>query len=185
MEQERWLRWSMPLCLVAEKRTRCAVLRFFLASIAFLFLFSLPAHSFPALCIGISDGDTITVLNDENQQIKIRLYGIDSPESGQPYGRKAKQNMSALVFGKDVEATPIGQKHYGRTVARVSVGGLDVCEEQLRAGYAWVFPRYCKLKICREWETIEAEARAARRGLWQDKAPIPPWEWRKEKKRKK
>lgn len=107
-----------------------------------LLLLALPAHAFPTRCIGVSDGDTITVLNDENQQIKIRLYGIDSPESGQHHGRKAKQNMSALVFGKDVETTPIGQKHYGRTVARVSVGGLDVCAEQLRAGYAWVFPRY-------------------------------------------
>ena len=150
-----------------------------------LLLLALPAHAFPALCIGVSDGDTITVLAAENQQIKIRLYGIDSPESGQPHGRKAKQNMSALVFGKDVEVTTVGQKHYGRMIARVSVGGLDVCEEQLRAGYAWVFPRYCKLKICRGWEVIEAEARAARRGLWQDKEPVQPWEWRKEKKKKK
>lgn len=101
-----------------------------------LLLLVLPAHAFPARCIGVSDGDTITVLNAESQQIKIRLYGIDSPESEQPHGRKAKQNMSSLVFGKDVEVPPFGQKHYGRMIARVSVGGLDVCEEQLRAGYA-------------------------------------------------
>ena len=82
------------------------------------------------------------MLNAENQQIKIRLYGIDSPESGQPHGRKAKQNMSALVFGQNVEIESIDQDRYSRSVARVSVGGLNVCVEQLRAGYAWVFPRY-------------------------------------------
>lgn len=86
-------------------------------------LLTLPAHTFPARCVGVSDGDTITALNAENQQIKIRLYGIDSPESGQHHGRKAKQHMSALVFGKDVEATPIGQKHYGRTEGYARVRG--------------------------------------------------------------
>lgn len=98
--------------------------------------------AFPACCISVSDGDTITVLNAENQQIKIRLYGIDSPESGQPHGRKAKQNMSALVFGQNVEIESIDQDRYSRSVARVSIDGLDICEEQLRAGHAWVFPRY-------------------------------------------
>src|SRR5438552_8862040 len=96
-----------------------------------------------AECIGVTDGDTLEGLRDHTA-IKVRLEGIDCPERGQDFGQKAKQFTSALVFGKTVEIRPVGGDRYGRTVARVIVGGKDVSEELLKAGLAWHFKKYSK-----------------------------------------
>ena len=94
--------------------------------------------------VGLADGDTITVLRDGHDQVKIRLYGIDAPESGQPFGKASKQNLSSMVHGQSVEVEVMDTDRYGRTVPRIFVDGEDVNAEQLRSGHAWRYRQYCK-----------------------------------------
>lgn len=132
--------------------------------------------------VGIADGDTITVLRDGNEQVKIRLYGIDAPESGQPFGKASKRNLSAMVHGLSVQVEVMDTDRYGRTVARIFVDGEDVNAAQLRSGHAWLYRQYCKTWVCGEWAGLEAEARSSGAGLWADKDPTPPWQWRRDEK---
>jgi len=152
-----------------------------LALILFLLL-PWSAWAWSGKVIGISDGDTITVLRDKQPQ-KIRLYGIDCPEKRQPFGKKAKQFTSDLVFGKLVEVEPVTIDRYGRTVAFVRVENITVNEELIKEGLGWVYVRYCKLPLCVEWQGLELTAQAQKRGVWGDSGEIPPWEFRRKKKR--
>jgi len=155
-------------------------------SLAFLFVLlasasALAAAPFPAKVVHIADGDTITVLRGR-EQIKIRLNGIDCPESRQPWGRKAKRFTADLVGMKTVQVQPIDKDRYGRLVAVVSLPetGQVLGLELVRAGLAWWYRRYApKDQDLRE---AEERAKAARKGLWADPNPIPPWEWRRGKR---
>lgn len=133
------------------------------------------AAAFLASVIGISDGDTLTVLHDR-EPVKIRIAEIDAPEKKQPFGTHSKQSLADICFGKLAEITPKTTDRYGRTVARVSCNGQDVSEYQLKNGMAWVFDRYV---TDRSLYGIQDDARQARRGLWIENNPMPPWEWRK------
>ena len=132
--------------------------------------------------IGVTDGDTITVLRDKQPQ-KIRLYGIDCPEKRQPFGKRAKQFTSELVFGKFVEVEPIATDRYGRTVAFVRVENVTVNEELIKEGLGWVYVRYCKLPLCAEWQGLQLVAQDEKRGLWGDSDHIPPWDFRRQKRK--
>ena len=127
--------------------------------------------------VGIADGDTLTVLDGTLRQTKVRLAEIDTPESGQPYGSRAKQALSALVFGKEVRVMVVDTDRYGRTVGRVYADALDVNAEMVRQGAAWVYRKYSRDPSLL---LLEQEARAARRGLWAlpETERTPPWEWR-------
>jgi endonuclease YncB( thermonuclease family) len=148
----------------------------------FLLIFPCLTWAWSGKVVGIADGDTITALREGNQQVKIRLYGIDCPERYQPFSRKAKQFISEMVFGKEVEVEPVDIDRYNRLVALVTVSERLVNEELLNAGFAWVYTRYCVRPICEKWRALESEAREARRGLWADPNPIPPWEFRRKKR---
>jgi len=128
--------------------------------------------------IGITDGDTVTLLTSDKQQVRIRLAEIDAPESGQPYGNKSKQKLSELIFGKDVRVVVQTTDRYGRTVGRPYAGDLDVCEEMVRTGAVWVYRQYV---IDKSLFDIEIEAREAKRGIWglSEAQNMPPWEWRR------
>ena len=123
--------------------------------------------------IGVADGDTITVLNDKHP-VKIRLYGIDCPEKRQLFGKRAKQFTSDLVSGKDVDIEPIAIDRYGRTVAFVRVGSVNVNEELIKEGLAWVYLSYCKLPSCIEWQSLELAAQIEKKGLWGSSGEVPP-----------
>lgn len=125
--------------------------------------------------IGISDGDTLTVLIAQ-QQIKVRLVEIDAPETGQTFGNRSKQSLSALCFNKQARLEDKGKDRYGRTLARVYCDGIDANAEQVRRGMAWVYDRYV---TDRSLYALQGEAKEARRGLWADAEPMPPWEWRR------
>ena len=149
--------------------------------ILFLFLFVLPvvalAADFSAQVVGITDGDTLTVLKADRTQVKIRLNGIDAPESGQDYGSRAKQAASELAFGKDVTIRVVDKDRYGRTVADVILpDGRSLNQEMVRQGMAWWYRRYAPSD--RNLADLETEAKAAKRGLWSQADPIPPWDWR-------
>jgi micrococcal nuclease len=130
---------------------------------------------FAAHVVAVADGDSITVLRDK-QQLKVRLQGVDCPEGGQAFGAAAKRFTSDLVFGREVMVRPRGTDRYGRMVADVTVDGRDVGLALVEAGFAWHFLRYSDDP---RLAAAEQAARAARRGLWADPNPIPPWEYRR------
>jgi len=129
------------------------------------------------LVVGISDGDTITVIH-EGRGEKIRLYGIDCPEKSQAFSRKAKQFTSQMVYGKNVEVETKDTDRYGRTVGMVTVNGESLNEALIKNGFAWVYRKYCKEKFCEDWLNHEVVARYGKIGLWSEPDPIPPWEFR-------
>jgi endonuclease YncB( thermonuclease family) len=128
--------------------------------------------------VGVHDGDTITCLTSEKEQIKVRLDAIDAPELGQPFGQAAKRALSEKVFGKDVVVSPKKKDKWGRTVGHIIVGGRDVNLEMLEEGMAWHYEKFDNNKRLRE---AEQSARVAQSGLWSDGNAVPPWEWRKNK----
>ena len=138
------------------------------------------AADFPARVVGISNGDTLTVLTADRRQVKVRLHGIDAPETGQDFGSRAKQAASELAFGKEVTVRPVETDRYGRTVAEVMLpDGRSLNRELVRDGMAWWYRQYAPAD--RELAGLEAEAKAAKRGLWSQAGAVPPWEWRKPK----
>lgn len=131
-----------------------------------------------ARIVGVQDGDTVTAYAPGRPQFRIRLVEIDAPESGQPYGRASKQVLSDLVFGKTVRIRSEGQDRYGRTLARLHVGELDVNAAMVWRGAAWVYADYNRDPSL---PPLQARARRERVGLWAVQADqvIPPWEWRR------
>lgn len=155
-----------------------------LVLLALVVLVQSSAWGWPGKVVSVPDGDTITVLNSTNEQVRIRLYGIDTPEKAQSYGNKAKQALSGLVFGKMVEVSPVAKDRYGRTVAYILIDGEAVNGRMVKDGWAWVYHQYCKDSICSRWSEWEHEAKSLRAGLWAEDNPYPPWEWRHGSKRK-
>ena len=147
--------------------------------IGILLIFSTSALALDGKVVGVSDGDTITVLSADKTQHKIRLYGIDCPEKAQDFGQKAKQFTSDMVFGKVVDVEAIDIDRYGRTVGMVSINGQSLNEELVRAGYAWVYNQYCKKPFCAQWGLLQQQARANKKGLWAHPNSVAPWDFRR------
>lgn len=127
--------------------------------------------------VGITDGDTLTLLTPDNRQVKVRLVDIDAPEHDQPGGDKAKQALSNLAFGKEVRIADQGTDKYGRTLGRVYVGTTDVNAALVAQGAAWVYRQYNRDPKLLD---LEASAKNNRQGLWAlpESQRVPPWEWR-------
>lgn len=135
-------------------------------------------HQLKGKVVAIADGDTFTLLHHQ-EQIRIRLHGIDCPERGQDFGTVAREKLSSLIFGKEVTVTVMDTDRYGRTIGLVQVDTMVVNTELLRAGLAWHYKQYDKQA---HWAILELEAREAKRGLWAHPNPIAPWEFRRKKK---
>ncbi len=129
--------------------------------------------------IGISDGDTIKILVNK-KQVNVRLEGIDAPEAKQSFGNRSKQSLSNLVFGKEVLVQKTGEDRYGRTLGVVMLGDTNINAKMIEDGWAWHYKEYNKDKRLAE---LEKEAKAAKRGLWADTNPLPPWEFRARQKK--
>jgi micrococcal nuclease len=144
-----------------------------------LFMF-IPALSFAweGKVVGISDGDTIQVMHNGKAE-KIRLYGVDCPESHQDFGERAKQFTAAMAFGKIADIKSIDTDRYGWTVGLVNVNGKIANEELIKAGLAWFYAQYCKESFCPGWQNYQEDAKNKKVGLWSMKDPIPPWEFRR------
>jgi endonuclease YncB( thermonuclease family) len=125
--------------------------------------------------VRVADGDTVTALKD-GAEVKIRLVEIDAPEKAQAYGAASTQSLTELCLNKGATLEEQGKDRYGRTLARVHCDGIDANKEQVRQGMAWVYRRYTSKDS--PLYALEDEAKAARRGLWADSEPVPPWEWR-------
>lgn len=152
-----------------------------LASVLLLSLRS-EAEILQGRVIGISDGDSVTVLDASSMQVKIRLMGMDAPERKQAFSKQSRQSLAALLFDRQVTVESSKKDKYGRTVGKILMDGLDVNLEQIKAGMAWHYKQYQHEQPDGDrllYVQAEEEARAARRGLWMEADPVPPWEWRK------
>jgi len=143
--------------------------------------------------IGISDGDSITVLDARKIRHEVRLLGIDAPERRQPFGRRSTESLSRLVFGKEVDVIWDKRDHYERILGVVMVAEpscvtrpcpktLDAGLEQIKVGMAWWYKQYAKDQRAgnaERYRKAEEDARRQRLGLWRGGKPVPPWEWRK------
>ena len=135
--------------------------------------------------VAVQDGDTVTILDAERIEHRVRIAGIDAPEKSQAFGEAAKQSLARLVFGQRVEAHCPKRDRYGREVCSVYLGARDVGLEQVRAGYAWWYREYARKQTPGDraaYEAAETEAREARRGLWTDPAPQPASTFRRQQK---
>jgi len=142
-----------------------------------LLLLLLPLYTHAHQVIGIADGDTMTLLVDQ-KPLKIRLANIDAPEKKQAFGQRSKESLSAMCWGKDAQYEAQTIDKYKRTVALVTCGDVGANREQVRLGMAWTYTKYNKDPF---YVAIQEVAKDAKRGLWIDPDPVPPWEWRKAK----
>lgn len=140
-----------------------------------------PREQFTGQVVGLSDGDTVEVLR-EGKSVRVRLYGVDTPERKQPFGSRARQFSSDLVFRQTVTITIRDTDQYGRLVGDVRIpDGRSLNEELVRSGLAWWYRTYAPNET--QLAQLEAQARAEQRGLWADLEPIPPWQWRKQRRK--
>lgn len=145
-------------------------------SFIIIFILLLPGEEYRGKVVKVVDGDTIDILDNKTTS-RIRLYGIDAPERGQAFNVKAREYVADLVAGKKVRVVKRYNDKYRRIVGDVYLpDGTYVNAAIVKAGYAWHFKKYSKDP---ELAELEVEARKAKRGLWQNKAPQPPWEFRK------
>lgn len=157
------------------------------------------AETLAGRVVGVADGDTITVLEADKKQHKIRLMGIDAPEKAQPFGNRSKQNLSDLVYDKPVTVEWKKHDRYGRIVGKVMVAAPDACPPlqlncpktldaglaQITVGLAWHYKQYEKEQSEDDrgrYAFAEDEAKVKHAGLWQGKNPMPPWEWRRQRR---
>lgn len=156
------------------EKTRTSGLAWRSRALAAVAIFLLPYSLFAAEVIGIQDGDTLTLLVDR-APLRIRLADIDAPEKKQAFGQRAKQSLSDMCFGKSATYRTQAIDKYGRTVAHVTCAGIDVNRAQVERGMAWVYDKYNKDSGL---PSVQAAARSSRKGMWANKNPIPPWEFR-------
>jgi endonuclease YncB( thermonuclease family) len=158
------------------------------------------AHLLQGQVVGITDGDTLTVLDATQRTHKIRLAGIDAPEHNQAFGQRAKQHLSALVFGQHVDVHWDKLDRYQRTVGKVMAAPpscskapalcthtVDINHALIAAGMAWWYKKYAAEQPPADaalYERTELQAHQARLGLWSEPAPMPPWQWRQAQKPK-
>ena len=135
--------------------------------------------------VRVTDGDTIVVLDTNNTQHKIRLTGIDAPERKQAFGTKSKEHLSDSVAGKFVVVEYEKRDYYKRILGKVLLSNQDINLEQIKAGLAWHYKKYQNEQTPDDryiYSKTEIEAKEAKRGLWADPNPVPPWEYRKAKR---
>jgi micrococcal nuclease len=133
-----------------------------------------PGQEFTSKVIAVLDGDTVLVRRN-GRLMKIRLAEIDAPEKTQPYGSVSRDTLAVMVLHRQISLHTLAVDKYERTVAQLIVNGLNVNEEMVRRGMAWEYSNY---HSDRRYIALQHEARQARRGLWAQSDPIPPWEWR-------
>lgn len=154
----------------------------FLLCLPLLFALACHARVIEGRVVAIADGDTITVLDADKVQHRIRLGGIDAPEKKQAFGTRSKESLSDLVYSKTVTVETGKTDRYGREIGKVLVDGLDANLQQVQRGFAWHCKAYEREQSANDrqlYDFAQSEARAARRGLWRDAEPVAPWDWRK------
>lgn len=144
------------------------------------------ARTIEGRIVGVTDGDTVSVLDASNTLHKIRLAGIDAPEKAQAFGDRSKQSLSDLSFNRLVIVETTKRDRYGRSLGKVFIDGRDVNLLQLERGMAWFYRAYQSEQSVEDrtrYADAERKAKEGRKGLWTDAAPTPPWDYRRNKLR--
>lgn len=142
------------------------------------------ARTIEGIVRAVYDGDTILLATRESSRLKIRLYGIDAPETakpdrpGQPYGEVAKRTLMYKIMGRQVSAEIVDADQYQRAVAVIRYGGRDINREMAAEGMAWAYRQYLQGPYASEYIGAENRSRSRKAGLWRDANPRPPWEFR-------
>ena len=162
MKIEKWITIILLLILLAN--SSC-------------FVFTSQTNFVSGQVIKVIDGDTYDLLLKDKTTIRVRMDGIDAPESGMPYAKKATQYLGDLCKNQTIKIVKNNVDRYGRTISYSYLkDGRELSREMLKAGYAWHYKEY---NSDPELATLEEKARQAKRGLWKDKNPMAPWEIRK------
>ncbi len=141
------------------------------------------AYAWTGMVVKVPDGDSLTVRAEDGTYHRLRLYGIDTPEKNQDWGEQAKNTAFSLAINRLVNVEVLYYDQYDRMISIVTLPSGRVLQEVLlEKGMAWVYERHCKHDVCDKWRIKMENARASRRGLWQEIYPYPPWEWRKVKR---
>lgn len=142
------------------------------------------ARTIEGVVRAVYDGDTVLLATREESRLKVRLYGIDAPETtkpdkpGQPFGAIAKRTLMYKIMGRQVAAEIIDIDQYQRAVAVIRYAGRDINREMTAEGMAWAYRQYLQGPYASEYIGAESRARSKRAGLWRDANPQPPWEFR-------
>ena len=159
----------------------------FLAASALLLVIASDAHAgrlIEGMVRAVYDGDTVLLATREDNRLKVRLYGIDAPETakpdspGQPFGEIARRTLMYKIMGRQVTAEIMDTDRYRRTVAVIRYAGRDINREMVVEGMAWAYRQYLEAPYASEYIGAEEVARARHKGLWRDDNPLPPWEFR-------
>ncbi|MDR2141842.1 MAG: thermonuclease family protein [Deltaproteobacteria bacterium] len=130
--------------------------------------------------VNVLDGDTITLLTTDYEQLRVRFYGVDAPEKNQAFGPQSREALQNLIGGRNVTVEVVDTDRYSRQVGLVRQDGHLINQVMVAGGWAWVYPQYCKLaRLCPGLVAAEKQARSQGLGLWSDQNPIPPWQWRR------
>ena len=133
----------------------------------------------------VYDGDTVLLATREQSRLKVRLYGIDAPETakpnvpGQPFGAVSRRTLMYKIMGRQVSAEIMDTDQYQRAVAVIRYAGRDINREMVAEGMAWAYRQYLQGAYVSEYIGMEVNARSRHKGLWRDTNPLPPWEFRK------
>ena len=154
-----------------------------ITAIALLICLTPTAHAdqLTGKVVGVSDGDTITILTEQKQNIKIRLSEIDAPEKKQPWGQNSKQALSDLIFSLSVTVDSVGEDRYGRTLGTVFLKKVNINKHMVEHGNAWAYEKYVHDQI---YFTLQKSAQTRKVGLWSlsEDQTVAPWVWRKNQK---
>ena len=159
-------------------------MRFLISIAALLLLISPDAFAgriIEGMVRNVYDGDTILLTTREESRMKVRLYGIDAPETGkpeQPHARVARRTLMYKIMGRQVSAEIMDSDKYKRAVAIIRYQGRDINREMVADGMAWAYRQYLHAPYASEYIDSEERARARHKGLWRDPNPQPPWEYR-------
>lgn len=164
-----------------NKRLKMQV--FMIKSLALLFplLFVTPALAIDAtgLVVRVSDGDTLTIRTDKERTFKVRLYGIDAPEKGQPYGKASSDNLKTLCAEQTAQIDVMSADRYGRLVGVVTCQDINANLDQLNKGLVWAYRQYLSGDEADVYISAETTAKETKSGLWKEPNQIAPWEWRR------
>lgn len=166
-------------------------MKMLLAALALLLLLVADAGAgdfIPGMVRAVFDGDTVLLATREDSRLKVRLYGIDAPETakggspGQPFGEVARRTLMYKIMGRQVTVEIMDMDRYRRTVAIIRYSGRDINREMVAEGMAWAYRQYLQEPYAAEYVGAEEVARARHKGLWRDNNPMPPWEFREAQK---
>ncbi len=144
------------------------------------------SSTFPAELVRVLDGDSLIVRDARGGEVEIRIHGIDAPERRQPYSNASRRALSERLSEAELVVEPYTRDRYDRVVAKLTVDGRDLGLEQIEAGLAWHYKQYAEEQSRKDrqlYAAAEDRARTGRLGLWADREPVPPWEFRQSLRR--